>query len=290
MAGLYPDPPGARMAYDADGSSCVIIDGVGAITVLTNLQAKALNDESGATKVLLRPTGGGGIRMGVVFSQPRDLKGLFFTGHPEGGLGTRSWNWESSVDTTSGVDGTWVSRGALLTPEPPVNPTYRSGIAVVNVPNTQGIRITEGGGSGDIYVDAIHIYAPLSASASIERLTFWHPTLSQPITDFPGYLDWGNRPRGSTDTRTIRVKNLSAALTASTIQVGVEALTDATPTMVSQHQFKYGDGGSYASTITIPSLAPGQVSDIITIQQTLADTAVLGLWAQRYFANAGLWA
>lgn len=289
MAGLYPDPPGARVSYDADGSACVGIDGTGAITVLTNVQAKALNDESGATKVLLRALGGNGSRIGVVLSQPRDLKGVFFTGHFEGGIGSRVWTLETSADSTTGVDGTWVTRAGMANPEAAVNPAYRSGILALDLPNTRAVRVTEGGGSGDIYLDALHVYAPLAASATIERLAFWHPTLNQPISDFPGYLDWGNRPRGSVATKTVRVKNLSAALSANTITVGVEALTDASPTMVSQHQFAYGSGGSYAATLTLPSLAPGQVSDTITIQQSLVAGAVLGLWAQRYYASAGTW-
>jgi hypothetical protein len=125
-------------------------------------------------------------------------------------------------------------------------------------------------------------------TAATQRLLFWHPTLNQPLSDFPAYFDWGNRPRSSVATRDVRVKNTSDILTASTTVVGVEALTDASPTFVGQHTVSLS-GGGFGASVVIPTLAPGQVSPVLTVKQDLLASAALGPWSQRLYAEVGVW-
>lgn len=277
MAGLYPDVPGPRIAYDRDGSSGVSFTGAGAVTVLTAGQLATLNDEDNDA---VAPGSGGGIA--ILFPQLTTIIGWFTS---KGNLAGAA-SFFTSVDTTNGFDGTWVQFSTALTNNQNINPGHRQLIKTATpVANIKAIRVNAAGGTHGY--EAIHVYGYPDASS--DRLEFWHPTLDQPLRTTPAYFDYGDVPRSAANIeRDFRLKNLSVSLTANTITVGAEAATDASPTYVSQTEFRY-NGGSYAATASLGSLAPDTISNVFTTKFDISATAALSIWVQRYYADASSW-
>lgn len=287
MAGFYPDIPAPRIPYDRNGTMVTKITvSNGSIATLTQTQIQQLNDEStSGLNVSL-----GDWRIALIFPEPVDIAAWFVD--PSHNSGLSSLTADTSTDTTNGFDGTWTSQGSYV--DGATLPTgYRNSIETRSIANVKAVRFraaySGAGTNGGAMMNSIHIYGVPAATASTDRLEFWHPTLDQPLSATPAFFDWGDRPRSTEVIRQVRVKNLSSALTASTITVGIQALTDTSPTVTSQHTFAY-NGGAYSATCAIASLAPGEISQSIDVRQTILATAVLGLWAQRIYADAGGWA
>lgn len=277
MAGNYTDPPAARMAYDRDGTQMYQISGAGVITARPGSALIAWNSEAFTGPNF--GTGGGGYEV-IIFPELRDLKAIGISAG--GGIITT----QTSVNTTNGLDGTWTT---IANPVSGANTreAMRNSISTVVANGIKAIRFALTAGLSFFAVPYMHLYGV--PSVVNDRLEFWHPTLDQPLSDTPAFLDWGNRPRSSVATKQVRIKNRSSTLTASSIVVGMEALTDASPTFVSQHDFSL-DGTTFSPTVVLSSLAPGALSGLITMRQSLLSTAVLSLWSQRIYANAGSWA
>jgi hypothetical protein len=287
MAGNYPDVPGPRMALDLDGTQVyTIVNGV--VTQATAAQVAQLTSE----------TAGNGFGVGTsttngavlfMFPEKRDVVGYY--------ADIDSGNWglagppsvQTSVDTTNGVDGTWTAQAALVTtdkPTPP-KPSYRTAIQTVAWNGIRAIKLTRStGGLDDMIFDAFHLYGVRTAGENPDRLVMWHPTLDQRLGGAD--LDWGNAPRSSSADKTFRVKNLSATKTATTITLSLSALTETTPTVVGQHLLS-ADGTAFASTASIASLAPGAISNVLTVRRNTPNNASLSLWSLRIKAAATTW-
>lgn len=273
MAGAYPDFPGPRIAYDKDGSQVYQVSTSNVVTAYSQAQATAWNNETNGGSGL------GGAYLLIIFPVLMDLVGVYLCA---GGLGATI----VSSDTTNGIDGTWTTTPTIpSSPISAISPYYRTQINPVSLSGVKAIKFNALSGQG-IY--KVHLYGQPSAVA--DRLEFWHPTLDQSLNVTPAWLDWGNRPRGTTATKQFRIKNRSGSLTASSITVGMEAPTDSpTPTYVSQHDFSL-DGVSYSPTVVVSSLAPGAISAPITVRQTLSASASISLWTQRIYGTVGAWA
>lgn len=285
MAGLYPDVPGRRMAYDRDGSTGFAISHTGGHTVLTTPNLVTLNDESGSSVTL--PHTGDGNWFGLVFPQLRDIVGLAWSASPHS-----TSDVQTSVNTTNGADGTWTGRGALgrfnhqggngdqglITAASIRN----ASVAVGPWTGVKAIRIQVNTG-WQKYAQLLHVYGD---PVTTDRLRIWHPTLDQEVEG--SYFDWGDVPRsGATLTRTFRVKN-DRALTGNSILISMEALTDGSPTTVSQHAFS-PDGTTFTSTLNIGALAPGAISGVITLRRITPSNAPLLPWTSRINAVAASW-
>lgn len=287
MAGNYADPPGPRLAWDRDGTQWYRLVN-GALTQLSVTDMQKANNED--NDYVEDPGYSNPISASYIwlFPEPRDLMGLKLM-EPSATYGGVSFSpIEVSSDTTNGIDGTWTSvTGITTVTSGPVAPGYRT-VPTMSKQNVKGLRISYSHGyNSHARIAAAHIYG--KPSTVTDRLEFWHPTLNQSLFDFPAHLDWGNRPRATTEVRSVRLKNQSATLVASNITVGLETFADASPTFLSQMSLRY-DGGAYAPTVLIDSLTPGQISAVIDIRQALATNAALSVWAQRLYASAAAWA
>jgi hypothetical protein len=289
MAGSYPDAIGPRVPYDRNGSVGIVYDtGSGTLSQLSQSQMTGINDESSAGSQVSLSGGGTQFWVGFIFPTPIDFMGYFILWR-----GTKS-QWtdgpiQVSTNTTNFMDGTWTQIAASHTTTSPVSPGYRNAQTAVAASGIKAIRFryTSGGGAISYGWAAVNLYG--KPSTTTDRLELWHPTLDQPLTDTPAYFDYGDVSRGTgAIERDFRIKNLSSSLTASTITVGVEALTDASPTYVSQTQFRY-NGGVYGSSASLGALGPGSISLPFTAKLDTLSTAALGLWAQRYYAQAAGW-
>lgn len=276
MAGFYPDAPGQRMAYDRDGSVGFHTDRVSSVTVLTGGQLTDLNDE-GADSVM---SVANGRSVGVIFPELRDAVGAIYN-H---GSASATTTYEKSSDTTNGMDGTWTTITTTGAYTFYSGTQFRTNITTFTANGVNAIRATKGVG-GDNTLFTLHLYGKPSSGEAPDRLRFWHPTLDQEVTG--AYFDWGDIEQGSTATRDFRVKNPSATLTAEDVEVSAEALTDTTPTNVSQHDFD--DGGGFASTAALGDLGPGDISSVVTLRRQTDPAASLSVWWLRLVATASAW-
>lgn len=284
----YPDPPGQRMALDLDGTTINFYDDSNVLTTFTTQNIKDLIDESDSTLFQKNFTGG---KVAIIFPELRDVTHMYLRIQPDGQLnvGTPP-TFEKSVNTTTGLDGTWTAwSGATYDTGSPVVPRYRTQINAAAASGVIAVRYSylHTGGNNGTQNKCLHLYGGISSGANPDRLALWHPTLDQALV--APALDFGDKARGSTTTISFRVKNLSATKTANTITISNDALTDASPTILSQLGLSSNGGSSYASTASAGSLAPGAISAVMMQRLVLAANAVIGLTSPRIIAAAASW-
>lgn len=283
MAGNYPDAPGHRMAYDRDGSVGFHLRDDGVIWELSETQMKYLNDETNNVVLEVRAWNSLGVGgyTGIIFPEPRNVVGVWVSClESDDGPGSM----QVSADTTTGQDGLWTSYGGFGW-NTSSKPGYRTNITATVANNIRGIRfyIGNGGLSNDKRLSAFHIYGEVVPGTDSDRLRFWDPVSDEEV---PGhYFDWGNVPRATTLIREFRIKNVHPTLTAVGVGTTFEALTEASPTLVSQHDFST-NGVTWSAAAVIGDLAPGQISSVTYFRRNTSATAALSLWSGRIIASA----
>lgn len=281
MAGNYPDAPSWRMAFDRDGTQVYrIVNSTPAALTAANIAE--MNDED--TGAYGFGTAG---QLTFIFPELRDLDGYYFYVWNGGGSGSASISSiQVSADTTNGVDGTWatITLGAAGTTS---KPGFRQQIVSSTALAIRAVRFNAStSGQGSLQVGNLHLYGEPAPGENADRLELWHPTMDEKLP--PAFLDWGDVPRTSSADRTFRVKNLSGSLTARSVRVAMEVLTDATPSVPAQHTLSYG-GGSFLAQVNLGDLAPGAISGPVTLRRVTPSDAVLGLWTFRVFAESTNW-
>ncbi len=281
MAGLYVDVPGRQFPIDRDGS-IVFGHNSSTPTVLTLGQVQELMNENESVYALSTNF----TYHGVLFPQLRTVTGFYV--HSAG----TAFNAQTSTDTTNGLDGVWTTRASSLTASgssgtPPYRVSFHGtgGLATTPVLPYTGVKAIRFEIPGQRWFLTMNIYGSIPVGTTPDRLTLWHPTLDQELG--AAGLDYGETTRTFTYDKTFRVKNLSATLTANTIVVSTAALYDTSPTVLSQ--MTLSQGGSFASTQTITSLAPGAISAVCTLRFIVSSTATVAPWRQRVLALAGTW-
>lgn len=282
----YPAPPDHRLAYDIDGSIGFIIRG-GVTTQMTTTELGYWNDEDadafpGGINQSDNPT-----YFGIIFPEHRNITAYYVNlTTPDGFISIG--NWETSVDTTNGTDGTWVSRTGPIMATGTVAPDYRQSINTVSWTGIKAIRFvaTSGSGSRSVNLRTFHLYGTIAAGETPNRLRLWHPTLDQEVS--ASHFDFGDVMRSTSSDIQFRVKNNSATLNANTITVSTSVPTDsAAPTVASS--LTLSNGGAFAATTSAGTLAPGAISGVITLRRTTLATAALSVWAFRVKAAAASW-
>lgn len=280
MAGNYPDAPSWRMAYDRDGSVVLRIDTVRDIVELVGGDVIKLNDEGTGTGLSI--SAGEAQSWVVLFPELRDLDAYFL------GSGSSYDVIEAftSVDSTNGVDGTWVSLGV-----PPLAngaADFRTEIVSTTALAVRAFKLwVDPRNTSGFTLHTLHLYGERSPGQALNALELWHPTNDEKLP--PAWLDWGNTPRGSSEDRTFRVKNVSTTSTAQAVRVAFDVLTDGAPSVPGQHLLSYG-GGSFLAQVNVGDLAPGAISGPVTLRRVTASNAELGLFAFRVFAEPDAWA
>lgn len=294
MAGNYPDVPSNRMALDRDGTQMYRIDVANVVTELTSTQVRQVTNEKSKTTsdFQLTAQNAGMSYLVVFFSEKRDVAGYFFhLGFSKAVLNSA----EVSLNSTNGIDGTWSAitmgavggDGGVFPGGTPVSPGYRTSIQSITALGIRALRFrcSSGAPTNGTY-PTLHLYGRPSAGQNPNRLNFWHPTADTAMSG--AYLDWGNTPRGSSADRTVRVKNMSATMTAEDITLAFDILTDATPSVPAQFLIST-DGTTFEAMATIGDLAPGGISSVLTLRRNTPVDADLSVWAPRILAEAGSW-
>jgi hypothetical protein len=242
-----------------------------------------MNNESGGT-FTVASTGFTTVQTSgaMIFPELRDIDAVW---HGMTNSNVTIIAFESSVDTTNGLDGTWTGHGAYTARAATDKISMRQDItSYTGITAVKAIRwraTNVGGGGGNAHRISPHVFGKPSVGAAPDRLRLWHPTLDQQVP--PAHFDWGNIAISTNQTKTFRVKNPSTTLTAQAVTISANALTDSTPTNVSQHTFSL-NGIDFASTLNIGNLAPDAVSSVISVKRTLPSNAPLGLWWARILA------
>lgn len=288
MAGNYPDVPGHRMAYDRDGTVAVQISPEAAITTLSVAQLQAMNDED-SDSYTLNPGGNNRTwHLVFIFPELRDVVGYYAMAIGDAGQHPYAASLAWSANTTNGLDGTWTSLPNWTLDTTEARTRFRTEIKPLAVTGAKAVRFVHGNSLGSArYFRYFHLYGGPSTGENPHRLRVWHPTLDQEIGG--AYLDWADIPRSSSGDRQFRIKNNSPDLTANTVTVSVGAPSDTTPSVSSQHLFEKASAPGFASSVVLPSLAPGAVSEIITLRRNQPADAILGLWWARLAAVAATW-
>lgn len=274
MAGNYPDVPSWRMAYDRDGTQMFYTNATnGTLTQASNAQLQALNNEAPASGINLS---GGNWMLAFIFPELRDLDGYYFSlNNP---YGINAFSAQVSVNTTNGYDGTWTTYGGPYDTAPSKQ-KMRTAIQSATTLGIRAVRFFLTPATTGAYQSTIHLFGEPAPGENLKRLEVWHPTLNERVP--PAYFDWGNVARGSTEDRQFRIKNMHGSLTARSIRVAMEALTDTTPSVPGQ--FTLSQGGTFAAQQNIGDLAPGATSDLLTIRRITPTNATLSLWWHRIF-------
>lgn len=284
MAGSYPDTPSRRIAWDADGT--VLLDrpdnnASPQVEISAQLMAE-LNDED------LVATGHAGLghtnrTFTFIFPELREFDGIFIA--TPSGNGTVIEEVETSGDTTNGIDGSWATEIANYTDQHQVTPQYRDEITAVAASNVRGIRCgtnTVGTGAGsDVY--AVHLYGEIAPGETPDRLLWIDEATG---LEFTKPIDYGDIPRGGSEDVEVRLRNNSAALTATTIQYTAEALYLGS---AAWYTFSLPGGATFQNTQQVASLAPATSTGIITVRRITPGDETLGLHAARLYANVASW-
>jgi hypothetical protein len=292
MAGAYPNVPDHRMVCDLDGTGLFKISSANAITALLPADQQSLQDESDASFVVM--DGVAQKYAVLIFPEKRDLAGYFVSVTvPNTGV---SVGLATSVDTTNGVDGTWVNLvapAAVVAGVAPFGrvtvPFYRSGITAAVAAGIKALRVSVVPtlSADPSSLVAVHLYGTITAGQALDRLAIWDPVLDQPVGS--SYFDWGDVPRSSSQSLLFRVKNLSAGMTATTVVCSLDALTDTTPSVPGQHTISSDGGVTFGATAPLFNLSPGEISPLVTLRRVTPVDAVLSLWSLRLSVVATSW-
>ena len=84
------------------------------------------------------------------------------------------------------------------------------------------------------------------------------------------------------------MKNLSPTLTANAVTLAFDALTNTTPSIPAQFLVAT-DGLTFGATADLGTLAPGQITPVLTIRRNQPANAALSVWEPRVIAQASSW-
>lgn len=274
MAGTYPDAPSNKIPLDIQGA------------IMLNISAGPSQLDSSVIRSLTGDSGNQvidevyGATYAIVFPYKIDVTHWFIGIYSSAGGPSLSY----STDTTNGVDGVWT---ALAVPYVFGSKSQsRTDIQSFPVSGVKAVQFALGYGIGSQQLRAFHIYGTPSSGQNPDRLEIWNPSLDQKVTG--AHFDWGDVPRGSSSDRTFRVKNMSDTLTANGVVLSFDTISDSSPSFGGSHTLSL-DGSIFTSSVTIPSLLPGQISSIVTIRKSTPSNAQVSLWSSRLKAQATSW-
>lgn len=285
------------MAYDRDGSELLFYQSSSSPTTLSSGQRISLNNETFGNVLNWHQYYDGSRYLVIIFPELRDVRGLLLGLYADvisGGAGYMNGQIAVSSDTTNGIDGTWTNQGhgygLGLEVRNPTKEKLRENIGWVNFPAVKAVRLHLNFSSdytGDVRIRNFHVYGSPASGAAPDRLRIWHPTLDQEVAG--DFFDWQDVARSTVLDKWFRIKNPSASLTANGVTVAMEALTDTTPTNVSQHTLSSDGGSTFDSSASVGNLGPGDISGLVQLRRTTLAGAVIGLWWTRLVVTASSW-
>ncbi len=290
MAGSYPDNPKRRFAYDDDATVVLVVKNIGGSTSpgvppgIPYLNASVaemqnLNDEDHAS-FYGRTTVNATVFVTMLFPEKREIDGLY---HVTGGDASgASHTAAKSENTTNGYDGTWVDLAlADLHNVSWVADHYRDNIESQAESNVLGLMFKV---SGNPFSEhrLIHVFGTQTAGGTPDRLIFLDPDNAD--AEFTKPLDFGDVPRGQTQTDTFKVKNNSSTASANTVQVTGEDLFGGAGAW---YEFS-DDDVVYTATLGLGNISAAG-SKLVYVRQVVPDAQTPGVYVARVKANQASW-
>ena len=338
-------PPGLRIPYDSDGSIGLFHpDGSvgGGVQEISNIGLQAMNSTYGGgafftldqssmyyyrglrSQTDVSSEAPNAIFFAILFPIPHRLHGIFMTIYPA--------DWyriETSVDTTNGLDGTWVFldeyiRGSMIrAPESSLRDLLTGAVnnnqlaispkdyyRLLQAENGVGIMPLAGVAARNVKGVRIYPYAQRKVSISEDQLPLSSIHLhlyGEPDSEAVGSdylqawrsdmdmhlggatLNWKDVPLSSSSDKQFRIKNQSATRTANNVVIAVTDLMFY-PTPSPASQFLFSlDGLTWAPSITVSAIGPGTVSSVIYIRRVTPADAVLTTWSPKLNFTVGSW-
>ena len=180
MAGYYPDVPGARLAYDIDGTR-VYSNTQNNLNILASRplnasEMQSLNDTNDLTYFAPWDMNGGyfdSLSLIFLFPVTTDIQGFYFRGGRGNGVfGKSAPTVQYSTDTTNGVDGTWIDLTTFNGSGYLTNtiPDSRSNIILSAVLGIKGLRFLYEVGYDHPPPSTVHLHQQTSYNFGTLRL------------------------------------------------------------------------------------------------------------------------
>ncbi len=290
MAGAYPNAPSGRMAWDDDGT--VILGASKNDTATAGTPpTEAYSEVSVANKEVMNDEdigsfwdqGIGGLGdasyVTSLYAQKREIDGIYYVF--DANVDEVRWV-ATSVDSTNGRDGTFddLSVTSFDIPGRPVD-GYRDDIHQKAESNVVSLMFYGAGNLRNRYYFT-HVYGVISPGETPDRLLFLDPDNAD--NEFTLPLDFGDVPRGQTQIDTLKVRNNSGSLTANTVQLIVEDLSDGSGAWYTLSD----DDVVYTGTLSIGNLSPGG-TQLVHVKQIVPDAQVPGVYSSRVQVGQASW-
>lgn len=252
----YPMPTDQYFDLASDGTLGYSYTNGFVFTALTGAQMQDMTNFNVVTNAVTAASTS--MNICLVFPEPRTITAWSFA-YAYDTVG-RYASIQTSSDTTNGEDGSWNSVVAQASLDEHVNATaakFRNP-KTVNWTNVKGLRLVTVNSGGNMYIRELGLWGNYTPSG----LQFWHATNSSPMAG--DNFDIGNAARSATYSTTFRIKNNSATQTANNITI-----TSSSTAAVGgiRNTLEFSDGGAYANSVVLTSLAPGATSNVITIRR-----------------------
>jgi hypothetical protein len=286
MAGAYADVPGRRNAYDVDGSVVLFTTGITLedtpntpYNLLSLSDKEKINSENPTDGIASGAVYYHGAHCCFLFPEKREIDGIYaqkLTSEPEHFV-------NYSQDSTNGFDGTWIDTSVSMSNASTFD-LYRTNITSLALSNIVALTFYDGKINviSNCGFRRIHIYGTITPGESPDRLIFLDTENSDAV--FTKVLDYGDVPRGQTQTRTFKVKNNSSTKQANTVQVTAEDLY-----LGAGDWYSFSDDDvSYQATFPVGNLSNGGTK-LLYIKQIVPDAQTPGPYAARIKANQASW-
>jgi hypothetical protein len=273
------------MAWDIDATVFFLInDSGGPFMTDGTSEAENMNDEEGVVKALRPPNGGVGYGVWQ-FPELREFDGMFL-------CALTSSNGEYTEISSSGASTNGLSGGWNVETSSPVwgdnTPVKYRDVAFLKTFATSNVKALRYKGQHssvgpDRFRRSMHIYGPISPGATPDRLTFLDPVTADSIWVKP--IDWGDVPQSQSSDVSIKIKNNSGGLTASTNELTSEDIY-----LGSGAWYTFSDDGiTFNSTFSLGNLGPG-ATKTLTVRQNVPGAAAVGPHAARLRVSTVSWA
>lgn len=287
----YPAPPSRRWAYDRDNTQVLKwqSDDDGVAELSSDDILKMQDEDADYVDILTKGTivQGAFAYVCFIFPEARQLDDVKLIGDTYSVAGRiDTFAVEYSDDTTNGRDGTWDSIVSGLSADEGyvARPNFRldiHGAAAGATHIAYRFKIGITGSSSQVRIVVLHLYG--DEAGAVDRLSFTDSGGSELTLD----LDHEDIARGAADELVFYVKNVSAGKTAQGITLAVEqgpSYGNASSwTLLSDDQI------SYAQTLGIGDLAPGQVGGPYYLKCAPPTNAALGPLACRVTPTITIW-
>lgn len=286
---MYPAVSEHRIPYDIDGSevgysfqagvALSTLFGNGISNWLDSQSKQNLNREDRAQEWGAY-SNYAGFGFWFFFPELREINKIGIQ-YPATGISVPSENIiQGSTDTTNGMDGTWETAVySFPTPSADLD-NWRDNIFTVSFSGPiKALRfgIRHYSTTVTIKVCGIHIYGRKAAGEQIDDIAFCDD-LGNELTSL---IDWEDRPEGTTQIRTIKVKNTSTNKIANNVNLQLNH---------SDFTMAWSPNGPWQSVLDIASIGPNSLSSTVYIRNALLPPLLtLGPKAARIIATVGSW-